>query len=78
MEETWQLEAYQEHLCGFNEKNLKKYIHTAKEKSSGNLGSDLHDLNLRHMLGRHLEEKMDEMDTWKRHMDTSKPINKTM
>ena len=55
-------------------KRINKYIHTVKERSGSNLGSDLHDLNLRHTLSRYLEEKTDEMDTWKRHIDTSEPI----
>lgn len=56
-------------------KKKKKYIHTVKERSGSNLGRDLRDLNLRHRLGRYLEEKMHEMDTWNRHTDASEPIN---
>jgi len=46
-----------------------------KDRSGSNLSIDLHDVNLRHRVGRYLEKKMDEADTWKRHMDASGPIN---
>lgn len=32
-------------------------------------------MTLKHSLGAYLEEKMEEIDTWKRHMNVFKPIN---